>query len=318
MQVLPINTVSIPSSASSSSVGNVSSSSRDIAASTLTPSVTVSLSNSNKADALKNIAVPPVYSRVSVGASNTNQLSPSRNSTERPSIEIVSGQESDPEISQIGVEANDRVISENAENSEDEQQGAEQADQNSAVNAQSGQREEQKADPGQLTEEQLEVVQALQARDREVRAHEQAHKAVAGALAGAVSYTFQSAPNGQRYAVGGEVPIDASPISGDPAATIRKMTTVKAAATAPVDPSPQDQSVAATASRIMAEARKELAAETIANQNAGASEEGDSSESATTSESTVSSAESQASLNSEYEKVIAPLESKSVQIDERI
>ena len=111
---------------------------------------------------------------------------------------------------------------------------------------------------GNLTEQEMQIVDKLQARDREVRAHEQAHKAVGGQYAGAISFSYQSGPDGRRYAVGGEVPIDVSPIPGDPQATIAKMTIVKAAATAPAQPSTQDIMVAAEASRILMEAQNEL------------------------------------------------------------
>lgn len=111
----------------------------------------------------------------------------------------------------------------------------------------------------QLTEEEQRQVEKLKARDREVRAHEQAHKAVGGQYAGGISYEFQQGPDGKRYAVGGEVSIDASPIEGDPAATIEKMRIVKAAALAPAEPSAQDRKVAAMADAKMAQARAELA-----------------------------------------------------------
>lgn len=109
-----------------------------------------------------------------------------------------------------------------------------------------------------LSEQELQIVDKLQARDREVRAHEQAHKSVGGQYAGAISFTYQSGPDGRRYAVGGEVPIDVSPVPGDPRATIAKMTIVKAAATAPAQPSTQDIMVAAEASRVLMDAQNEL------------------------------------------------------------
>ncbi|NVJ49377.1 MAG: catalase [Gammaproteobacteria bacterium] len=109
-------------------------------------------------------------------------------------------------------------------------------------------------------EEQVEINQ-LKARDREVRAHEAAHAAVGGNIAGAPSYEFQRGPDGRRYAVAGEVPIDVAAVPGDPAATIRKMQQVRRAALAPVDPSSQDQAVAAQATAREAQARAELQAE---------------------------------------------------------
>lgn len=124
----------------------------------------------------------------------------------------------------------------------------------------------------ELSDEERKQVDKLKARDREVRAHEQAHQAAGGQYAGAASYTFQKGPDGRSYAVGGEVPIDASEIKGDPQATIDKMQQVKAAALAPVEPSGQDRKVAALADAKIAQARAEL--------NRSAGEEGGEDETA--------------------------------------
>ncbi|MFG0382231.1 putative metalloprotease CJM1_0395 family protein [Pseudomonas sp. zbq_18] len=110
----------------------------------------------------------------------------------------------------------------------------------------------------QQRQEQLEIAE-LVSRDREVRAHEQAHAAVGGSYAGAPTYSFKTGPDGRRYAVGGEVSIDTSPIPNDPEATLRKMEVVIRAALAPAEPSAQDRRVAAQASVQAAEARVELA-----------------------------------------------------------
>ncbi|WP_300529627.1 putative metalloprotease CJM1_0395 family protein [Maricaulis sp.] len=112
-----------------------------------------------------------------------------------------------------------------------------------------------------LSDAEQKQVNKLAARDREVRAHEQAHKAVGGQYTGAISYDYQRGPDGKQYAVGGEVPIDASEIPGDPAATIEKMRIVKAAALAPAEPSGQDRKVAAMADAKSAKARAELNAQ---------------------------------------------------------
>jgi hypothetical protein len=109
-----------------------------------------------------------------------------------------------------------------------------------------------------LSEQQEKELIALQARDAEVKAHERAHKAVGGQYAGSISYDYQQGPNGKRYAVGGEVSIDVSPVSGDPEKTIEKMNVIKAAALAPADPSSQDRRVAAQAAQIITAARAEL------------------------------------------------------------
>ena len=112
----------------------------------------------------------------------------------------------------------------------------------------------------ELSSEEKQQLEQLQARDREVRAHEAAHKAAAGSLArGGASFEYESGPDGRRYAVGGEVSIDTSKVSGDPQATINKAQTIRAAANAPAQPSGQDRSVAAQATQMEAEARQELA-----------------------------------------------------------
>lgn len=117
----------------------------------------------------------------------------------------------------------------------------------------------QQAGVGELSEEEQEVVDELQARDREVRAHEQAHLAAAGPYAkGGPTYTYEEGPDGQQYAVGGEVSIDTSPVSGDPEATIQKAQVVRAAALAPAEPSAQDRAVAAAATKMEIQARQEL------------------------------------------------------------
>lgn len=110
-----------------------------------------------------------------------------------------------------------------------------------------------------LSAEEQKEVDKLKKIDREVRAHERAHQAAAGGLAkGGASFSFQQGPDGNQYAVAGEVSIDMSPIPGNPTATIQKMQQVKRAAMAPADPSAQDRSVASKAQQMEAQARREL------------------------------------------------------------
>lgn len=112
----------------------------------------------------------------------------------------------------------------------------------------------------ELSEDEQAQVKELKARDREVKAHEQAHLAAAGPYArGGPSYDYQRGPDGKRYAVGGEVSIDTAPVADDPEATIRKAQVVKRAAMAPAEPSDQDRRVAAEAGQMEASARRELA-----------------------------------------------------------
>ena len=111
---------------------------------------------------------------------------------------------------------------------------------------------------GELTPEEEKQVQELKARDKEVRQHEEAHARAGAPYTGQPSFDFQRGPDGQQYAVGGEVSIDTAPIAGDPEATIHKMEVVKRAASAPAEPSGQDRSVAAQADAQMQAARAEL------------------------------------------------------------
>ncbi len=100
----------------------------------------------------------------------------------------------------------------------------------------------------------------LQNRDREVRAHEQAHLSTAGRWATTgPSYIYQAGPDGKRYAVGGEVGISTSPVPNDLEATIAKARQVRAAALAPARPSGQDLRIAAEASSMEQRAQQALA-----------------------------------------------------------
>ena len=101
-------------------------------------------------------------------------------------------------------------------------------------------------------------IQRLAQRDREVKAHEQAHAAVGGVYASQPHYDYVKGPNGVRYATSGDVNIDVSPIEGDPQATLEKMQTIARAALAPAQPSSSDRAVAAKANRLAAQARSEM------------------------------------------------------------
>ena len=111
-----------------------------------------------------------------------------------------------------------------------------------------------------LSEEEKDMVRELQQRDREVRNHEAAHQAAAGAFGGGASFTYEKGPDGKSYAVGGEVPIQIK-TGSTPEETIRNMRQVQMAANAPADPSGQDKNVAARAASIMAKAQQDLANE---------------------------------------------------------
>lgn len=105
------------------------------------------------------------------------------------------------------------------------------------------------------------ITSDLAQRDREVRAHEQAHAAVGGAHAGSPSYSYTKGPDGRLYATEGSVQIDTAPVEGDPQATLEKAEQVARAALAVSEPSPADRQVAAQAQAMANEARAELAKE---------------------------------------------------------
>ena len=121
---------------------------------------------------------------------------------------------------------------------------------------QGGANEKDDPDGDGLNEAEEKQVQELAKRDREVRAHEQAHARVGGPYAGAPSYTFQQGPDGKRYAIGGEVQIDTGK-EKTPQETIRKMQIVIRAALAPAEPSSQDLKVAQLARSQLSEAQAE-------------------------------------------------------------
>ncbi len=120
----------------------------------------------------------------------------------------------------------------------------------------------EKTDEKQLSEEDQQKVEELKKRDQEVRTHEHAHVAAGGQFVrGGIQFEYETGPDGKQYAVGGEVSIDTSPVSGDPQATIQKAQTIRRAALAPAQPSGQDRQAAAAASQMEMKARQELLTE---------------------------------------------------------
>ncbi len=114
-------------------------------------------------------------------------------------------------------------------------------------------------DPSQLTQEELQLVEQLKQTDSEVRKHEMAHVAAGGAyITSGATFSYKQGPDGNKYAVAGEVGIDTSTEPGDPQATLRKMRQVKAAALAPASPSSQDIKVASQATAKAAKALSDL------------------------------------------------------------
>lgn len=111
-----------------------------------------------------------------------------------------------------------------------------------------------------LTPEEQDKVKQLQAIDQHVRAHEAAHMAAGGQYVRGVKFEYATGPDGKQYAVGGEVGIEISS-GGSPETTIAKAQSVRRAALAPADPSPQDRSVAAAATQMELKAHQEMVAQ---------------------------------------------------------
>ena len=110
-----------------------------------------------------------------------------------------------------------------------------------------------------LSDEDQRLVEQLKQRDAEVRAHELAHMAAGGGhITSGPSYSYQSGPDGKRYAIGGEVGIDTSMKAGDPGGNLEKARAIIRAAMAPAEPSSQDVRVAASARAMESRAQQEL------------------------------------------------------------
>ncbi|WP_415890344.1 putative metalloprotease CJM1_0395 family protein [Neptuniibacter sp. SY11_33] len=107
-------------------------------------------------------------------------------------------------------------------------------------------------------QQELEITRDLAKRDREVRAHEQAHASIGGQYTSAPSYTYERGPDGRLYAVAGEVKIDTSPVPNDPQATLEKAEIIQRAALGVAEPSAADRAAAADARAMAAEARAEM------------------------------------------------------------
>lgn len=157
-------------------------------------------------------------------------------------------------------ETTDRVEGRNGGNASADNSESRQGD---ASSDERGREEERGRDGGppepRLSEAELQQLSDLQARDREVRTHEQAHLSAGGQYAGAMQLEYQRGPDGRRYAVGGEVSIDTGVDASDPEGSIAKLQTVRNAALAPAEPSAQDRRVAASASAKIAQLRAEIA-----------------------------------------------------------
>ena len=151
-----------------------------------------------------------------------------------------------------GVENN----ADNSDSSGDKTANAENNTQNNDKNA--GQK-----NIGELSLEEQRIVTELQAADTNVRAHEAAHMAAGGGLTSPASYTYERGPDNKMYAVAGEVGISTGE-GNTPQESLNKAQTIRRAALAPADPSPQDLKVAAQAASMEMSARAQIMQEKMA------------------------------------------------------
>ena len=193
----------------------------------------------------------------------------SRNSTLKPVVQSAEVARIESKIKRLkhAAEAKEEVSSALSESSKEK--SAREA--NKGGSEQIRENEERARIKEEAEQRQMDIdrkrINELAARDREVRAHEQAHAAVGGQYAGAPKYQFERGPDGVSYAVAGEVSIDVGR-AGTPQATIDKAQTVRRAALAPAEPSPQDRRVAAQATQLEAEARRDMRIEQVEQRKA--------------------------------------------------
>ena len=154
-------------------------------------------------------------------------------------------------------QSNDRGVENNTGNSSgDKTSSTKNNTQNNDKNA--GQK-----NIGELSREEQRIVSELQAADTNVRAHEAAHMAAGGGLTSPASYTYERGPDNKMYAVAGEVGISTGE-GNTPQESLNKAQTIRRAALAPADPSPQDLKVAAQAASMEMSARVQIMQEKMA------------------------------------------------------
>ena len=139
----------------------------------------------------------------------------------------------------------------------DEKQSGESVDNSADLSTGKSNRIDGKA----LSSSEKKEVDELKERDREVKAHEQAHLSAAGNLAaGSPKFKYQKGPDGQQYAVAGEVGLKI-PEGANPRESLAIAQRIERAALAPAEPSAKDRSVANQARRKAADAQRKIAEE---------------------------------------------------------
>ena len=155
---------------------------------------------------------------------------------------------------------------------------------------------------GELSLEEQRIVTELQAADTNVRAHEAAHMAAGGGLTSPASYTYERGPDNKMYAVAGEVGISTGE-GNTPQESLNKAQTIRRAALAPADPSPQDLKVAAQAASMEMSARAQIMQEKMAQNSQNTNNSGDGSTENSNVNSNVNSTENSNTNSTENSRI---------------
>lgn len=210
--------------------------------------------------------VTPIPTSINFVNANVNTEAARRDNVQRETIPQTSGLENSAAETGLGSES-DRVKTpgkppqpvtyEKPQAQQPADAGQQNLDKDNSQDASAGKENAESRQQEQQQQAEQQKVRQLQSRDKEVKAHEQAHAARGGQYAGAPQYEYERGPDGRQYAVSGEVSIDISE-ENTPEETLRKMQQVRAAALAPAEPSPQDLRVAQEATQKANEARSEV------------------------------------------------------------
>ena len=114
--------------------------------------------------------------------------------------------------------------------------------------------------------------------------------AAGGGLTSPASYTYEQGPDNKMYAVAGEVGISTSE-GNTPQESLNKAQTIRRAALAPADPSPQDLKVAAQAASMEMSARAQIMQEKMAQNSQNPNNSNETSAGNSTVNSNTNSAE---------------------------
>jgi hypothetical protein len=224
------------------------------------PNVSLVTTNPATDSVVRDNAIRPVVPPVAAANSSGAEAGVAGNKEKaQPNIPIIASQNPTYEQPQ-----NSTVN----ESEKDQQPAADQEGQSQEGKEEDNQPRDEEKNNGneRFNEQEQQQIDELKKRDTEVVTHEQAHAGAGGQYAGSPNYSYETGPDGVKYAVSGEVSIDTSKISGDPQATIVKAQQIKRAALAPAEPSSQDRSVAAAADRLASNARQEILSQTQPNE----------------------------------------------------